>query len=334
MFFTPTMRLVLAFGFATLAALAMGPLVLPLLRRLKAGQTIRAEMHAAHQAKAGTPTMGGIIFVVPAALATLLFAPREGEATIRMLIALALTLGHGAVGFADDYIKVVLKRSLGLRARDKLLAQVALAAILGYGAVEVLGLGTEVWIPYINMAVNLGKPLYYGLILIIVWGTANAVNFTDGLDGLLAGCSIIVFAFYAIAVSAVKGQWDMATLGISLVGGCIGFLKYNAHPARVFMGDVGSFALGGALAALAVLTKTEFLLVIVGGLFVAETLSVILQVASFQLTGKRIFKMAPIHHHFELLGWSEGKVLRWFWTTCIVLAGLAYLALPGWIMGR
>lgn len=332
MLISPSMRLTAALIFSALAALAMGPLVLPMLRRLKAGQTIRAEMHAAHQAKAGTPTMGGLIFAIPAGLATLLFAPREGDALIRMLIATILTLGHGAVGFADDYIKVVMKRSLGLRARDKLLAQVALAAILGYGAVELLNLGTAVTIPYLNYTITLGKPLYYILVYIIVGGFANAVNFTDGLDGLLAGCSIIVFTFYAIFVCAVKGYWDLATLSVSIVGGCFGFLRYNAHPAKVFMGDVGSFALGGALAALAVLTKTEFLAVIVGGLFVAEMLSVVLQVASFKLTGKRIFKMAPIHHHFELLGWPEGKVLRWFWTTCVVLAVLAWFALPGWIL--
>lgn len=332
MFVTPSIRLGAAFLFALLAALALGPWLLPVLRRLKAGQTIRAEMHASHQAKAGTPTMGGLIFVLPAAIATLLFAPREGEAMIRLIVAMALTLGHGAVGFADDYIKVVLKRSLGLRAREKLLAQVVLAGILGYGAVELLHLGTDVWIPFLNVSLPLGKPLYYVLVFIAVGGFANAVNFTDGLDGLLAGCSIIVFTFYAVVAAAVKGQWDMATLSISLVGGCLGFLKYNWHPARVFMGDVGSFALGGALAALAILTRTEFLAVIVGGLFVVEMLSVVLQVASFRLTGKRIFKMAPIHHHFELLGWSEGKVLRWFWTTCVVLAVVAYFALPGWLL--
>lgn len=324
-----TWRLTAALLFSALTALALGPLVLPILRRLKAGQTIREEMHASHQAKAGTPTMGGLIFVIPAAMAALIFAPREDDGMVRLLIALALMLGHGLVGFADDYIKVVLKRSLGLRAREKLLSQVVLAGILGYGAVEVLGLGTHVIIPYINYSLELGKPLYYLLVLIIVWGTANAVNFTDGLDGLLAGCSIIVFTFYAIFVSAAKGYLDLAVLGVALVGGSFGFLRYNAHPARVFMGDIGSFALGGALAALAVLTKTEFLLVIVGGLFVAETLSVIIQVASFKLTGKRIFKMAPLHHHFELIGWSEGKVLRVFWLTCVVLAVLGWFALPG-----
>jgi phospho-N-acetylmuramoyl-pentapeptide-transferase len=334
MFIAPSWRLTAALLFSALAALALGPVILPLLRRLKAGQTIRAEMHASHQAKAGTPTMGGVIFVIPAAVATLLFAPRENGGAVRIAIALILMLGHGLVGFLDDFIKVVLKRSLGLRAREKLLSQVALAAILGYGAVEVLGLGTGVTIPYVNLTIELGKPLYYLLVLIIVWGTANAVNFTDGLDGLLAGCAMIVFTFYAVFVAATRGYLDLATLGIALVGGCFGFLRYNAHPARVFMGDVGSFALGGALAALAVLTKTEFLLVIVGGLFVAETLSVILQVASFRLTGRRIFKMAPLHHHFELLGWPETKVLRVFWATCLVLAGLGYLALPGWLWPR
>jgi phospho-N-acetylmuramoyl-pentapeptide-transferase len=333
MAFAPSWRLIAALLVSFIGSIALGPVILPMLRRLKAGQTIREEMHASHQAKAGTPTMGGLLFVIPAAAATLLFSPRDTDSIIRMVIALILTLGHGLVGFLDDYIKVVLKRSLGLRAREKLLAQVALAAVLGYGAVEVLGLGTDVVIPYVNVAIHLGRPLYYLLVLIIVWGTANAVNFTDGLDGLLASCSVVVFAFYAIFVSLVKGYVDMAVLGTALVGGSFGFLRYNAHPARVFMGDIGSFALGGALAALAVLTKTEFLLVIVGGLFVAEALSVILQVASFKTTGKRIFKMAPLHHHFELLGWSEGKVVRTFVVTCLVLAVLGYFALPGLVSG-
>lgn len=334
MLLTPPWRLTAALVFATLAALALGPMVIPILRRLKAGQTIREEMAASHQAKAGTPTMGGLIFIIPAAIATLIFAPRSGGGTARILIALALTLGHGLVGFLDDYIKVVLKRSLGLRAREKLLMQVALAAILGYGAVEVLGLGTAVTVPYLNVSLDLGKPLYYVLILIMVWGTANAVNFTDGLDGLLGGASIIVFTFYAVFVSMARGYVDLAVLGISLVGGAFGFLRYNAYPAKVFMGDVGSFALGGALAAMAVLTKTELLLVIAGGLFVLETLSVILQVASFKLTGRRIFKMAPIHHHFELLGWTEGQVLKLFWSVCLGLVVLAYFALPGWLWPR
>lgn len=329
---TTSVRLTGALLLTFLLALILGKLIIPVLRRLKAGQSIREEMHAAHQAKAGTPTMGGLIFVIPAAVAALIFSPREPESLIRLAIALVLTLGHGLVGFLDDYIKVVLKRSLGLRAREKLLSQMVLAAILGYGAVEVLGLGTDVVVPYLGWIIPLGKPLYYLLILIIVWGTANAVNFTDGLDGLLGGASMIVFSFYALFVAAVMGYTELAVLGVALVGGCFGFLRYNSHPARVFMGDVGSFALGGALAAMAVLTKTELLLVIVGGLFVIETFSVILQVLSFKTTGRRIFKMAPIHHHFELLGWPESRVLKLFWTTCAVFAVLGWFALPGWIL--
>jgi len=331
---TTNTRLLAALGVSLLAALAMGPQTIAMMRRLKAGQTIRAEMSAAHQAKAGTPTMGGVIIIIPAILATLIFAPREGDALVRLIIALVLTVGHGLVGFADDYIKVVLKRSLGLRARDKLLAQVALAAVLGYGAVEVLGLGTAITIPFLNLTYDLGRPLYYLLILIIVWGTANAVNFADGLDGLLGGLSVITFVFYGLFVAAALGQTELAVLGLAIVGGCLGFLKYNKYPARIFMGDVGSFALGGALAAMAVLTKTEFLLVVVGGVYVIEVISVMLQVASFRLTGKRIFKMAPLHHHFELLGWPEGKVRRLFWGTALLLTILGWFALPGMLVGR
>jgi len=331
---TPAWRLIGVLILAALMATALGSLILPLLRRLKAGQTIREEMHASHQLKAGTPTMGGLIFLIPAAVTTLLLAPRDGDANVRVVIALILMLGHGLVGFLDDYIKVVLKRPLGLRAREKLLGQAGLAAILGYGAVEVLGLGTSVVVPFLNLSIELGRPLYYLLVLIVVWGTANAVNFTDGLDALLAGSSIIVFSFYGILVSLILGYLDMAVLGIAVVGGCFGFLRYNTYPAKVFMGDVGSFALGGALAAMAVLTKTELLLVVAGGLFVVETVSVILQVASFQLTGRRIFKMAPIHHHFELMGWPESRVLWLFWGICLLFVALAWFALPGLIQGR
>ena len=331
---TTSFRLTAALIISFFGALALGPLVIPMLRRLKAGQTIREEMHASHQAKAGTPTMGGIIFATPAVIATTPFAPREGAGLRRLLFALALPVGHGLVGFADDYIKVVLKRSLGLRAREKLLSQVALAAVLGYGAVEVLGLGTDITLPYLNWSITLGKPLYYILVLIIVWGTANAVNFTDGLDGLLAGSAIITFGFYGIFVAAVLGYLDLTVLSLAIVGGCFGFLRYNSHPARVFMGDVGSFALGGALAAIAVLTKTEFLLVVVGGVYVIEVLSVMLQVASFKLTGKRIFRMSPLHHHFELMGWPETRVLRLFWGAGLALAILGWFALPGMVFNR
>lgn len=329
-----SLRLLAALLFSLIASLALGPVLLPALRRLKAGQTIRAEMHASHQAKAGTPTMGGILFVLPAAVAALLFAPRTGEASARLAIALALMLGHGLVGFLDDYIKVVLKRSLGLRARDKLLAQVILAALLAWGAASYMQLGTAITIPYVNWTWDLGPILYFVLILFLVQGTANTVNFTDGVDGLLGMVSIPVFLFWGLFVALPKGQIELAVLSLGLVGGCVGFLRYNWHPAKVFMGDVGSFALGGALAALAALTKTELLVPIAGGLFVIEGLSVILQVLSFRLTGKRILKMSPLHHHFELVGWSERQIVQNFTLLTLLFQVLAFFALPGLVVGR
>lgn len=329
-----SLRLLAALFFSLVAALALGPVLLPVLRRLKAGQTIRAEMHASHQAKAGTPTMGGLLFVLPAAAAALLFSPRTGEASGRLAIALALMLGHGLVGFMDDYIKVVLKRSLGLRARDKLIAQVILAALLAWGSAAYLQMGTAVTVPYINWTFDYGPIVYFVLILLLVQGSANTVNFTDGVDGLLATVSIPVFLFWGLFIALPKGQVELAVLALGLVGGCIGFLRYNWHPARVFMGDVGSFALGGALAALAALTKTELLVPIAGGLFVIEGLSVILQVLSFRLTGKRIFKMSPLHHHFELVGWSERQIVQNFTLLTLIFQVLAFFALPGLVVGR
>lgn len=329
-----SLRLLAALFFSLIAALALGPVLLPILRRLKAGQTIRAEMHASHQAKAGTPTMGGMLIVLPAVVAAVLFAPRTGEATARLVIALTLTLGHGLVGFLDDYIKVVLKRSLGLRARDKLIAQVLLAAVLAWGAGSYLNMGTGITVPYFNWTLDFGPIAYFVLILLLVQGSANTVNFTDGVDGLLATVSIPVFLFWGLFVALPKGQIELAVLALGLVGGCLGFLRYNWHPAKVFMGDVGSFALGGALAALAALTKTELLVPIAGGLFVIEGLSVILQVLSFRLTGKRIFKMSPLHHHFELVGWSERQIVQNFTLVTLIFQVLAFFALPGLVIGQ
>lgn len=306
-----------AIGVSLLGAFLMGPVAIPFLRRLKFGQSIRAEGPKTHLAKAGTPTMGAIIFLFPALLSTLLFAPFN---TFTLLILVA-TISHGLIGFLDDFLKVSRKRSLGLKAREKLAVQIAIAVFValvaslpaGDGLAKGLGLGlgTDLVVPYFNSRIDLGL-FYIPFVVVLFLGTANAVNITDGLDGLLAGSSLATFAGYTF-IALVRGQQELAVFALALVGGALGFLFYNRHPAQVFMGDTGSLALGGALAGLAVLTKTELYLVLIGGLYVAETLSVILQVISFRLTGRRIFRMSPLHHHFELLGWPETMVVHRFW---------------------
>lgn len=314
---------------ALILALLAGPLVIPVLRRLKFGQSIRQEGPKRHLAKAGTPTMGGIIILVAAVVPTLLFAGGK----IEILLALFVTLGHGLIGFIDDFIKVVLKRSLGLKAKQKIFGQICMAIGLVYLAKSYLGLDTTLWVPLVNAMVDFG-PWYYLLTFLVLIGTTNAVNLTDGLDGLAAGTTIVSSLVYAV-ICLYLGKMSLAIFCVSLAAACLGFLKFNAYPAKVFMGDTGSLALGGALAAVAVLTKTELLLVIVGGVYVVEALSVIIQVTSFKTTGKRVFLMSPIHHHFELLGWKEKKVVAVFWLAGAVCgaAALAILALsqPGGI---
>ncbi|MDF2874891.1 MAG: mraY [Sporomusa sp.] len=304
---------VMAFAIAIMA----GPLVIPILKRLKFGQSIREEGPERHYAKAGTPTMGGLLILVALTIPSLVFAGKHPE----VLLALFVTLGHGFIGFLDDFIKVVLKRSLGLKARQKLLGQIIMALALSYVASIYFGRGTDVWIPVLGVNIDFGA-LYYLLIFIVLVGTTNAVNLTDGLDGLAAGTTTVAALAYAV-VALSFGKPDLAIFCVALAGACLGFLRYNAFPAKVFMGDTGSLALGGALAAVAVMTKTEFLLVIVGGVFVIEALSVIIQVISFKSTGKRVFKMSPIHHHFELSGWSETKVVTVFWLAGAVFAAVA-----------
>lgn len=302
---------ILAFTVGLAVTVALGPAVIPALRRLRVGQQIRSDGPLRHLAKAGTPTMGGVIFLAGTALATILLAPRSLP-----LAVLAVSLGYGVLGFADDYIKVVLRRSLGLRARWKLLGQVGLAAaMVGYAAFH--GRGTSLAIPYIDRTLDLGV-LYYLFGMLVIVGFANAVNLTDGLDGLAAGASAISFLAYAAALARTAP--DLATFAGAFAGGAAGFLVYNRHPARVFMGDTGSLALGGGLASLAVASGTELPLLFIGGLFVVETLSVIIQVISFQAFRRRVFRMSPLHHHFELSGWSEGAVVSRFWFVQAVLA--------------
>ncbi|MEN6413706.1 MAG: phospho-N-acetylmuramoyl-pentapeptide-transferase [Veillonellales bacterium] len=309
-------ELLFAAGVAFFIALLIGPLIIPVLRRLKFGQSIRREGPKRHYAKAGTPTMGGIIILIALLLSSLLYAGKSPE----VWLALFVTLGHGVLGFLDDFIKVALKRSLGLKARQKLFGQIILAVALAYIATTYMGRGTDLWIPVLGMNLDLG-PFYYVLIFFVLVGTTNAVNLTDGLDGLAAGTTIVAAVAYAV-IALAFAKPELAAFCVALAGATLGFLRFNAYPAKVFMGDTGSLALGGALASVAVMTKTELLLILVGGVFVIEALSVIIQVVSFKTTGKRVFLMSPIHHHFELSGWPEVKVVTVFW-----LAGVAFSVL-------
>ena len=298
----------------------IGPVLIPYLHKLKFGQSIRECGPASHMAKSGTPTMGGLMM-----LAALLVALLWGNFTPHVIIALVLTVGHAVIGFIDDYIKVVMKRNLGLTAKQKFLLQFILAGAYVYFA-ETHIRNTELWVPGINAVIDLGWG-YYVLAFLLLVGTTNAVNLTDGLDGLVSFVSLpvtMVFAFIAY----MQGMLDLSGFSLGLTGACLGFLLFNRHPARVFMGDTGSLALGGAIAALALLTRTELLLVIVGGIYVAEALSVITQVTYFRFSGgKRIFRMSPLHHHFELGGWSETRVVAVFSITTAILCMIALLGL-------
>lgn len=300
---------------AFLFALILGPILIPLLRKLKFGQSIREEGPQSHQKKAGTPTMGGLIIILSFSIAAIIFANRSVELFLIMLV----TLGYGLIGFLDDFIKIAFKRNLGLTSKQKLLGQLLVATIFYYFVMKS-GLSTIVTIPIIDVSIDFHW-LYFPFILFIMVGASNGVNLTDGLDGLLAGVSSIAFGAYTLVAISLS-KYDIAIFTAAVVGALLGFLVYNAHPAKVFMGDTGSLALGGAIAATAVLTKTEILLGIIGGIYVIETLSVMIQVISFKTRGKRVFRMSPIHHHFELLGWSEWKVVTRFWFVGLIFAAL------------
>jgi len=308
----------LAMGVAILVTIAMGPFMIPFLTRLKVGQSIREEGPERHYAKAGTPTMGGVMIITAVMVATFIFAGNSVEALSAVLVMLAL----GGIGFWDDYIKVVLKRSLGLKAREKLLLQLLVGIVFGVLLVFYLKRGTELIIPFSGQVVDVGL-FYIPLLIIVLMACSNAVNLTDGLDGLAAGVTFFVALALAL-VCIMTSHFNLLIFCMALAGACLGFLVFNRHPARVFMGDTGSMALGGAIAAVAAICKAEIALIILGGVYVAETLSVIIQVISFQTTRKRVFLMAPLHHHFELKGWSEKKVVRVFWlfSLLFVIIGL------------
>ncbi len=311
-------------------AAACGIFLIPLLHRLKFGQEIREEGPKWHQKKSGTPTMGGFIFIIALICAVIcgvfVYGIARDKNTIMGITAITFAaLGFGAIGFIDDYIKVILKRNLGLRAAQKFALQIIVS--LGFSVWMVSGgiIGTDVVIPFTDITLKLHYGLYIPLIILVMTAATNSVNLTDGLDGLATCITIVVGIFYLITSSLV-GTTPVVVFSSALVGGLAGFLIYNKYPAKVFMGDTGSLFLGGAVSAMAIYMKNPLLLLIVGFAYVMETLSVIIQVAWFKKTGKRVFKMSPIHHHFEMCGWSEVKIVTVFSLITAALCIIGFFA--------
>lgn len=297
----------------------VGPWLIPELHKLHFGQSIRGCGPKEHQKKSGTPTMGGLMMIAAIVISTFVWC----EITPALAIALWLLVGHGVIGFIDDFIKVVLKRNLGLTTKQKLLLQIIVAVVYMLYPGDV-GESHMLWIPGSSLQIDLGI-WHYLLILILLVGTTNAVNLTDGLDGLVSWVTVPVSLAFAF-IAHTAGQDGLFIMALAITGSCLGFLLFNHYPAKVFMGDTGSLALGGGIAALALLTKTELLLVIIGGVYVLEALSVIIQVTYFKLSGgKRIFRMSPLHHHFELGGWRENKVVFIFTLVSIIFSLLGVI---------
>jgi phospho-N-acetylmuramoyl-pentapeptide-transferase len=300
-----------------LITVILSPVFIPFLRRLKFGQSIREEGPKSHQKKTGTPTMGGLMILLSIVVTTIVMTQKFSSLTVETFLLLFVTLGFGLLGFLDDFIKVVMKRNLGLTSKQKLLGQIVVSVIF-YVVFQQSDFSTVISIPLTDFSFDLG----WGYVLLVIFwmvGFSNAVNLTDGLDGLVSGTAAIAFGAFAV-LAWNQSLFEVSIFSVAVVGAVLGFLVFNAHPAKVFMGDTGSLALGGAIATIAILTKLEFLLIIIGGVFVVETLSVILQVISFKTTGKRIFRMSPLHHHYELLGWSEWRVVVTFWTVGLLFA--------------
>ena len=309
-----------------LITLLLGPIVIPLLKRLKIGQSIREEGPKSHLSKSGTPTMGGLIILI----ALVITVYSSGMVTEDTYVLIFATLGFGLIGFIDDYIIVVKRRNLGLKANQKMVGQIILAVFLAIYQSNTSELGTKVIVPFLeNQYLDLGI-LYIPFIVFVVVGTVNSVNLTDGLDGLASGITLIVMSFFSL-VALKWGFGSISLYATALAGACLGFLMHNSFPAKVFMGDTGSLALGGAVATIAILLNLPLILPIVGGIYFIETLSVIIQVFSFKLTGKRVFLMSPLHHHFEHKGWKETKIVSVFWFTTVLLCLVGMYSLQNMI---
>ncbi len=339
-----TFRAAAAVVTALILSLVLGPYFVKLLRRLSIGQNIRDVGPDRHQVKAGTPTMGGVLILVAVLVPTLLWADLGN---FLVWIAMGVTAGFGFIGFLDDFLKVRRKQNLGLSVRVKLLLQVAVALAAGFAIWNLpdrYGFETTIALPFFKRAIYDLGVFYIPFVAVVLVGASNAVNLTDGLDGLAIGATLVAAATYAIftyvagnsivagylQVPYVRGGGEVTIFCAALVGASLGFLWFNSHPAEVFMGDVGSLAIGGAIGIVAVLSKQEIVLLLVGGLFVLEALSVIVQVGFFKVSGgRRVLRMAPLHHHFELCGWAEPKIIVRFWILAILFAllGLSTLKL-------
>ena len=326
---------------SALVTIALGPVVIPMLRRLKFGQNERSDGPQSHLSKAGTPTMGGMMFIAGILAGTLAFSLNATELSLPALLAMA---AFALVGFLDDFLKVKFKNTIGLRPYQKIIAQFAIAFILALYAYKSPFIGSKIYLAFFGVEWDLGI-FYVPAMMFIIIGTVNSVNLTDGLDGLCSGVSMIystammmIFVYMSTAMKtpltsgqAVQTQYSaelnsMAIFAASVAGGCLGFLRYNTYPARVFMGDTGSMALGGAIAAMAIFSRSVLLLAIMGACFVASSVSCILQVGSSKLRKKRIFKMAPLHHHFELLGYTETRIVSIYMIITTLLCLLCLLA--------
>ncbi len=313
-------KIVMAIVISFIVASILGPIIIPLLHKLKFGQNIREEGPKSHLKKAGTPTIGGLIFIFATIITMFIMV---GNPTDEAMIALYSFVGFGFVGFLDDLLKIIKKKNEGLTSGQKMILLLIVSGFLTWYAYKHIG--TSINIPFLNGQINLGL-FYIPAAMFYFAGVTNAVNLTDGLDGLATSVTVLVTTFLGI-ISYNLGHISLAIFCVALAGALLAFLRFNAFPARVFMGDTGSLALGGAVAMVALILKMPLILVLIGIIYVIETLSVILQVASFKLTGKRIFKMAPIHHHFEQLGWSETKIVSVFSIITVVFCFIAFASL-------